>query len=410
MSCYGDPNIATPNLDRLAREGIRFTNAYSNTPLCSPFRACLYTGQYATSNGVTCLFKPLLPRQKLLPEVLREHGYHTSHMGKWHLAGGDAPSHFVSPYFRPGWDEWLGWENSNEPFHTEYGCGPMPIPLHTFKSYQTDALTDLTLKWLKSYDRNKPFFHVVSIEPPHPPNNAPEQYMEIFRTKTIEFHPNFSHSHENHTEFEKRLRGYYAQIANLDHNVGRIMQELESCGLLDNTIIFYFSDHGDMLGSHGMLHKSRPEEESSRIPLIIRYPAMLGQNRVSNGLIGAIDIMPSLLSLLGIPVPNSVEGEDLSSLFTGKCNEGRSDLLLQFERNFFDHTDESSMAWRSIRKDKWKYNLFRKGNYRELFNLESDPYEMHNLSESGDHRDICAELHLLLKKRLGEQKDDFPIS
>ena len=137
---------------------------------------------------------------------------------------------------------------------------------------------------------------------------------------------------------------------------------------------------------------------------------MLGQNRVSNGLIGAIDIMPSLLSLLGIPVPNSVEGEDLSSLFTGKCNEGRSDLLLQFERNFFDHTDESSMAWRSIRKDKWKYNLFRKGNYRELFNLESDPYEMHNLSESGDHRDICAELHLLLKKRLGEQKDDFPIS
>ena len=130
--CYGDPNIETPHLDRLAREGIRFTNAYSNTPLCSPFRACLYTGQYITTHGVTSLFRPLLPAQQPeLPEVLREGGYHTSHMGKWHLGGGDCPTHYVSPYFRPGWDEWLGWENSNVPMATTYSTGHHPHPVRT---------------------------------------------------------------------------------------------------------------------------------------------------------------------------------------------------------------------------------------------------------------------------------------
>ena len=115
MGCAGDPNIETPNLDNLASDGTRFSNAYSTCPLCSPFRATLYTGQYIHRHGVISLFRPLLPNVgKQLPEALQAGGYRTSHMGKWHLSGGDCPCHYVSPFFRPGWDDWAGWENSND--------------------------------------------------------------------------------------------------------------------------------------------------------------------------------------------------------------------------------------------------------------------------------------------------------
>ncbi|MBC8443100.1 sulfatase, partial [PVC group bacterium] len=324
MSCYGDPNIETPNLDRLGEEGIRFTNAYSNAPLCSPFRACLYRGQYIHTHGVTSLFRPLLPTDPMMPEILQQQGYYTSHMGKWHLSGGDAPCHFVSPYFRPGWDDWLGWENSNQFWNTTYGVGDHPVPYSVLPRYQTDAVTDFTVEWLERPERTQSWFHVMSMEPPHSPNVAPEPYMEMFASKPLEFRPNFAFDHPRRDGFEAALRGYYAQIKNLDDNVGRLLETLERTGQLDDTIICYFSDHGDMMGSHGRRQKSRPEEESACIPLLIRYPGDIPAGTVSDAFISAVDLMPTLLGLLDIPVPDCVEGEDLSGVLRGTRQEGPS--------------------------------------------------------------------------------------
>jgi arylsulfatase A-like enzyme len=406
MSCAGDQNVFTPNIDRLASEGVRFTNAYSSSPMCAPARACLYTGQYITTHGVNCLFKPLLPRQPVLAEVLREAGYHTSHMGKWHLSGGDCPSHFVSPYFRPGWDDWMGWENSNRFFATEYGVGPMPMPIVTMDGYQTDVITDMTIDWIRNREAESPWFHVMSFEPPHPPYQAPDRYMEMMEEREIVFRPNVPHDRRG-VDLKRSLRGYYAQIRNMDDNIGRILDMLDETGRRDDTIVVYFSDHGSMLGSHGRMHKEVPEEESSNIPLIFRCPGTVASDRVSDALIGIVDIMPSLLGLVSVPVPETVEGSDLSALIAGDTDEGPESLLIQFDRAFFDYNENHDLTTRTIRTGPWKYTLHYEAERSRMFDLESDPYELTNLIASPEHASVRADLHARLARELESIGDPF---
>jgi arylsulfatase A-like enzyme len=405
LGCYGDDNIQTPNLDRLATEGMRFTRAYANTPLCAPSRATLYTGKYATSHGVVSLHIPLLPGHRTLPEVLREYGYHTSHMGKWHLSGGAAPCAFVSPFFRPGWNDWCGWENSNRPWETQYTTGDNPRPLKTLPGYQTDALTDLTVEWIRNQPADRPWFHVVSLEPPHPPHTAPEKYEAMFRDKPLKLRPNVPETHPNRDRFIADLRRYYAQIANLDDNVGRIVEALEQTGQLDDTIIFYFSDHGELMGSHGMTGKGRPEEESVNIPLIIRYPKRVPRGKVSHAYISMVDMMPTLLGMIGADIPEGVEGADLSDTVFGRREEGADAVLLQHEHTFFTPTPKS--AFRSILTNDWSYTCFLVEGPSQLFNLHEDPYQMRNLIREPGFAEVREELHAKLAAKLKELGDDF---
>ncbi|CAG7654328.1 sulfatase [Paenibacillus allorhizosphaerae] len=405
LSCYGDENIHTPNLDRLAGEGIRFTRAYSNTPLCAPFRATLYTGKYATTHGVVSLHIPLQPGQLTLPEVLQANGYHTSHMGKWHLAGGAASSAFVSPFFRPGWNNWCGWENSNRPWETQYTEGDTPLPLKTLPGYQTDGLTGLTVEWIHKQPADRPWFHVVSIEPPHPPNSAPEKYEAMFRDKPLKLRPNVPEEHPKRDKYIADLRRYYAQIANLDDNVGRILEALEETGQLEDTIVFYFSDHGDLMGSHGMTGKSRPEEESVNIPLIIRYPKRVPQGKISHGYISGVDIMPTLLGMIGGDIPDDVEGTDLSGTVYGHQEEGADEVLLQYERTFFKKSPESS--FRSILTEDWSYTCFLTQGPAQLFHLGEDPYQLHNLITDDSYAHVRDKLHTKLANKLQAHNDDF---
>ena len=403
MSCAGDKNIETPNLDYLANTGIRFTRAYSNCPLCSPFRATLYTGKYIHSHGVVSLDIPLIQQHKVLPEILQENGYYTSHMGKWHLCGGEAPDPYVSEYFRPGWDEWLGWENSNQPFDTYYTTDKKRAVRYKLKGYQTDALTDLTIDWLKKRSEGQPWFHVISIEPPHPPNQAPEEYMKLYQDKELEFRKNVSMDHLQINEFTERLRGYYAQIQNLDDNIGRIISTLKETDQFDNTIIFYFSDHGDLMGSHGKKGKLRPEEESVNIPLIISGPCMIPNGIVSDALISCIDFMPTLLGMLGLKVPEYMEGNNLSNTLFKKNSKGAESVLIQFERAFFKETPHTK--FRTIITEEWKYTFFYTEGQTMLYHLKQDPYELNNLALNPSYESIRKMLHDALASRLRELKD-----
>lgn len=404
MGCSGDPNVETPSLDRLGREGVRFTNAYTNNPLCSPFRASLFTGQYCTTHGVISNHRPLLPRQPVLAEVLRRSGYHTSYMGKWHISGGCFGHHFVSSWFRPGWDDWLGWENANVHFDFEYSVGNSPRILRA-DGYMADWLTDRTIEWLSRRPRDRPWFHVVSFEPPHPPNQAPEPYMAAYRDRELKLPPNVPPDHPRRAAFEDHLRGYYAQIRNLDDNIGRIIAALEDDRLLDDTVVFYFSDHGDLMGSHARMNKERPEQESTNIPLLVRHPPTIPPGRVSGALISGIDIMPTLLGLLDIPVPPSVEGTDLSRTVCGQDDEGADYAYIQYEHCIYP--EDPKLVWRSLRSGPWSLTCTLTDGPTQLFDLPSDPYQLTDLIDSPEHRPTAAHLLDQMRRIAAAIGDDF---
>jgi arylsulfatase A-like enzyme len=407
MSCAGDTNIETPNLDRIAREGIRFTNAYSNCPLCSPFRASLYSGKYNHHHGVRSLDIPFLRPQESIQEHLQEQGWHTSHMGKWHLAGGAAPDPYVSEYYRPGWDDWRGWENMNVPFDSVYidaKARNKRIPLGVF---QTDGITDYTVEWLSNYNGEKPWFHVMSIEAPHPPNLAPEKYMRLYRDRDLELRPNFNRAAPKSDLYLEKLRGYYAQIKNLDDNIGRVLATLEKRNWLENTIICYFSDHGDFQGSHRRTGKWRPEEESSNIPLIIQWPEAIPRGQVTDALISAVDIMPTLCGLLALPIPDSCDGEDFSGLLQGKQQKGANEILLQYWSTFFSE-NPNHQAYRAIRTEDYLYAVFPETGERVLYDMQSDPYQMKNLADNPEHIDLKKKMHNKLVAKMKQEGDhDF---
>ncbi len=404
LGCAGDPNVSTPNLDRLAADGIRFSNAYSNTPICAPFRASLYTGKRITSHGVNSLFVPLLPEHRVLPQELRDAGYHTAHYGKWHLSGGDCPSHFVSPYFRPGWDDWLGWENSNRPWGTEYSTGNLPMPIERLNGYQTDAMVDLSIEWLARREPDAPWFHVLSIEPPHPPYTAPECNMARVRDRDIRLRPNVPVDRPDVDQRVSTLRAYYAQIENLDENVGRLLDALDKTGQASNTIVCYFSDHGDFMGSHGRVDKTRPELESSTIPLIVRYPGTVPSGVTSDALICGLDIMPTTLGLAGIAVPEYVEGIDMSPVARGETDALRDSVLLQYDQSFFG-TPRPWETFRSYVTTRWMYSRFLVRDQSHLYDLESDPYQLTNLIDDPGYAETVADLDRLLTAELTRISD-----
>ena len=405
MSCAGDPNIKTSNLDKLAAEGIRFTRAYCNSPLCAPFRAGLLTGKHMNNHGVNSLHVPLI-RQPMLPETMQQLGYYTSYLGKWHLCGGEAPCSFVAPYFRPGWNDWTGWENSNRFFDTWYTTDEQFIYPIKMDKYQTDGLTDLVIDSIKDYNDDKPWFRIISYEAPHPPtalpqdyvkSYAPKEYLELFSNKELVLRPNVDINDKKINEYVTKLKYYYAAIKNLDDNIGRLIDCLEQTNQLDDTIIFYFSDHGDFMGSHRRLHKQRPEEESSNIPLIIRYPKMINAGVTVSDLISSIDFAPTLMGMLNAITPSYMEGMDLSHLLSGKSGKSRDEILIQFDRSFSKLIPEN--RYRAIVTQRYKYAHFMEGPAL-LYDLEIDPYEMNNLSGKPEwlelQNELCSRLLQLL--------------
>ena len=421
MGCSGDVNVSTPYLDKLADGGCRYEHAYSCAPLCSPFRACLLSGKYINEHGVHSLHIPLA-NQKLIAETMQEYGYRTSYYGKWHISGGAAPSHFVSGYYRKGFDEFVGWENSNRFFETTYCTDndANPQKPQTLGGFQTDALTDLALEGLKkNIHQERPWFQIISYEAPHPPDvqddtdideycrqYAPADYLRRLEQREIVLRKNVSCSSEEMPRLIRRLKAYYAAIENLDDNIGRLCQYLERAGQLDNTIIFYFSDHGDFFGSHGRYGKTRAEEESSGIPLIVHWPAAIAPHQVRTELFSGVDIAPTMFGLLGLPVPSYCSGMDLSHQPLGQRGKDREALLIQFDRLFYNSHPTAS-RFRALVVPDYKYIYYQNGNREVLYDLKNDPYELENLAGRDNFQETRRTLKQQLLQTLYAVNDDF---
>jgi arylsulfatase A-like enzyme len=228
--------------------------------------------------------------------------------------------------------------------------------------------------------------------------------MEMFRNKPLQLPPNVPASTREKEGYTETVRAYYAQVANLDFNIGKLLAALEETGQLDNTIIFYFSDHGEMLGSHGHMGKSRPQTESSRIPLIVRYPKRVAAGHVSQELISGVDFFPTLLGLLGVQSPDYAEGTDLSGLLTGQ-GSGAEEVLLQFEHNFYE--PNPAQTFRSFIRGGWQYTCYLEKGPTELIFLKTDPYQLDNKLNQAETADIQAAMHEALCRKLTSLNDDF---
>ncbi|MBN1643011.1 MAG: sulfatase [Anaerolineae bacterium] len=412
LSCAGDPNLHTPHIDRLAEEGVTFSNAVAGCPWCTPFRGSLLTSFYI-HHCVQRTPQRIDPALPVVTDVFNEHGYRTAYFGKWHLGGSNQIVHI--PWEERGrFDIWLGYENNN----AQYDCWIHGHDLHgrdddqpraeKLEGYETDALTDRLLAFLQAHDPNQPFFAVLSVQPPHNPHVAPPEFARRHTADEIVLRPNVPDIPRITERARVELAGYYAQIENLDWNVGRIMEALRARGLDQTTHVAFFSDHGDMHGSHGYVRKSSPWEEAVRIPCIFR-PA--GGRRVapeSDAPFNHVDFAPTTLTLCGIAPPDWMQGTSYAHhILPGlpaPDGEPASAFLQHSYRKRFDCLNR---VWRGVRaRDGWKY-VCLEGQPLMLFNLNEDPYELANLAYLDTFNDRRAELQGMLADWLERTGDTF---
>ncbi|WP_269523076.1 sulfatase-like hydrolase/transferase [Coraliomargarita parva] len=414
----GDPNVFTPNLDNMAIAGTNFTAAVSGYPLCCPYRASMLTSRYAHNHSVQLHEDRLDPSYAVVTDVMNEHGYDTVYLGKWHIAGfkernGRAATWTVPKECRGRFKTWIGYENNN----SQWDCylhghdGDREIEHFKLKAYEADSLTDMALERIRARrEGDPPLFMVVSVQPPHIPGLAPAKNRR-YQAQQLDLRPNVPQMTESQARFD--LSGYYAQIENVDHNVGRIMDELREQDMIDQTHVMFFSDHGDMMGSHGRFGKCVPYEESVRVPFIIgggvpmRYHGQEAGNAPC--LLNHVDVAPTTLGLAGIEVPDWMEGFDYSHRRTGKNYEERVSEEPESAYLQLLGPRESSYAWRCVvTKDGWKYACVESGEWL-LFDLNEDPFEMTNLAFNTRFRQKREAMKALMREWIDKTGDSFPM-
>jgi arylsulfatase A-like enzyme len=420
MGCDGNTQVKTPNIDRMAAEGIRFHRTYANVPVCCPARAILLTGTYPHVNGMLANDLRLREEQVTLAEILRDAGYRTGFIGKWHLDGGPRDPGFVPPGpRRQGFEFWAAYECHHRHFRpTYFRDTPEPI---TVEKFEPEASCDFAVEFLRSQPKGQPFFLTVQMGPPHDPYGAPEEYARQYPPERIvppeNWQPNSEVSKPSAnravgTAFtpyipaggREEIAAYYAAVTAVDDQVGRLLRTLDELGFDENTIVLFTSDHGDMLGSHGLRRKRKPYDESARVPGIIRWPVRIPAGQVVETLFSHVDMPPTLLALAGIEVPQDMQGADLSRVALGQTTDGPDAVLLQIFVPF--HPDQVARPWRGIVTADYTYARFEEEPWL-LFDRRHDPAELHNLVGDNEHAELLRELDAKLAALMKNQRDSW---
>lgn len=403
FSFRGDPNVRTPNLDRLVTEGTEFTRAYSNHPVCSPARSMVMTGLYSHQTGFIGNNFYLEQDPRNLGYQLKDAGYQTGYIGKWHLDGSERPG-FVPPDRRQGWDDFHGFnrghwyrlgdeDESRARYFTPAG------ELVYSDKFEPILQTDIAIEFM---DRTKePWALMVSYGPPHDPYTPPPSHQR-HQPEDLHWRPNVPKELHTDAEATSIACGYYGLCELMDEQIGRLLQHLEETGEAENTYVIFASDHGDMLGSHGRFQKLVPFEESAGVPLIIRGPGVAAGRKETKP-VSLLDLPPTLISLAGGQVPDRMEGRDLSPALRGKGIAHEPVLLEGF-------LHDRNREWRALVKDRYKLVLVNKEGFLEnaLYDLQEDPFEQRNLYHDSEHQELVKELTLLRSEIASKTGDPFP--
>jgi arylsulfatase A-like enzyme len=425
----GDPLARTPNIDAFASQSVNFTNAVSGHPVCAPYRASLFTGKYTTSTGMVINEIRMNPDHECFGHVLNAGGYETAYIGKWHLWANELGNHDAhqnayipaGPY-RLGFDgRWAAFN-----FHHEYvdaycymGDSDERV---TLPGYEPDCQTDLAIQWMDELkDEGKPFAMFLSYGTPHDPwvpENVPPEYYAMYADVDFPLTPNYvdhddpygdnwSHLHEGQRpeRINEMMKAYYAMTANLDVNFGRLMAALEEKGLADNTIVVFTSDHGECFGAHGRMAKNIFYEEATRVPFLLRSPANPTPPGVSDVCLNTVDVMPTLLGLMDLPIPRAAEGMDLSHCATGEPGEEPAAAFMMCTGPTADWEDGNE--WRALRDKQYTYAIYRVDRSELLFDNLADPYQTANLIDDPAHADVVEQFRALLKAQMDRLNDEF---
>ncbi|MBW8040949.1 MAG: sulfatase [Planctomycetes bacterium] len=402
MSCSGNPNLSTPNMDRLAAEGVRFSRMYTPSPLCSPARSSLMTGLYPHNAGVSNNNMRLRDDVRCIAEITSAAGYKTGHIGKWHLYGNFSPGRlaeyaFVPPEHHRGFQYWAGFEHGHKYFQSRYYTdSDTPIQLPP-GAYEPDVQTDLAIKFIEN-NAAVPWHLDLSWGPPHfPLEQVKPEDLARHKPENIELRLNVPTRF--HQQARRDLCYYYAMIENLDWNLGRLLNTLDKLGLSQDVIVVFMADHGDMMLSHGQHYKRRPQEESSRVPFIIRYPGTIGGGRICEDMSSLVDVVPTIVELMKLDV-SEFDGVSLAAWLQERNRYPRHKCIFmecpKLGCRDYDPGLFAKSPWRAVRTDTHKAAFLKTDQSHaklvQLFDLSADPFEMKNLAESPRHRRISRQL------------------
>jgi arylsulfatase A-like enzyme len=429
VSAYGSRINKTPNIDRLAKEGMRFENCFVTNSICTPSRAAILTGKYSHLNGVP-VFNHIDNSQPMLQKYLQQAGYHTGMVGKWHLGGNRGkegePTGFDYWNILPGQGAYF------DPVMIEMG------ERKKLTGYATDVITDIAIDFIKKRPQDKPFFLMYHHKAPHRNWQPDEKYRKQFENIVVPEPATFNDDYKgksdasrlatNHIDndlndndlkmkppeglsgqalkkwkYQRYMRDYLACVQSVDDNIGRFLDWLDKNGLAENTIVIYTSDQGFFLGEHNMYDKRFMYEESLRMPFLIRWPGKIKPGSVSKGMILNVDFAPTMLDAAGVKTPADMQGRSFLPLLEGKTPR---DWRTAMYYRYYHPGHHNVAAHYGIRTDRYKLIYFNKLDQWELYDLRKDPRETRNVYSDPGYAKIVEALKKELQRLKKEMKDD----
>lgn len=441
--------IRTPNLQRFMKDSVTFTNVFVQTPICSPSRGSILTGRYPHSTGLRANGEYIRSTELLVPRILADNGYDCGLVGKLHLApcaGGRLEtderiddgyklfewSHDVSDSW-PGhnaWRVWLEKQGVKLPPFPKYHVWGMPIdPKYSQSAWCADVAMQFmhrqrgaSTPWMMSvnmFQPHHPFFPTEEYLAKYDPAKMPDPaYREGELNNKTPFQQldhngayggtNLSFTGTSAEEHRKITAAYYAMIEQIDVEMGRMLQTLEETGQADNTIVIFMSDHGEMLGDHGIYLKGPCFYDClTRVPLIIRWPHRFMAGLKVDALVEMLDLAPTLLESVGIPIPAGMQGRSLTPLLTGQSTRHRDSVYMEFYNANFNYPVKPLLT--SVRTAQWKLNYCDNAKYGELYDLKNDPDEFNNVWNDPHHKDMQQALMQTLMTRMIDSVDPLPL-
>ena len=416
----GDPNVKTPHLDALAAESFNFKHAVSCCPVCSPARASMITGQYPLTHGIFVNDVHLQHKTPSIADCFNTAGYRTGYIGKWHLDG-NGRSAYIPSERRQGFGSWQVLECTHDYNDSKYYDNNDP-EIRKWEGYDAFAQTRRAIRFIEE-NRDNPFLLFLSWGPPHGPYlTAPEEFQKMYDPATIQLPPNIPDSDagfippsqwDEYSKMDLRERtrqimaGYYAHCSALDECIGYLQSAIRKAGLEENTIFVFTSDHGDMLGSHGLWKKQWPYDESARVPFLLKYPALGRTGCEVDTPINTPDTMPTLLGLCGIPVPTAVEGRNHApAMRSGAWPDNEAALIANYQPFGQWPAKRGGKEWRGVRTAQYTYLRDLNGPWL-LFDNAVDPYQLNNLVNRPECADLQTTLEARLEQKLKQTGDSF---